>query len=161
MNDTTKAGASAGAKPPVEEPPNAMVHVPPAAAPEPEPEVPAEPSVDFDMDEGGNTLRIKLGGRLFIARENTIAQRKEILTEAQKANQAEGEEEVDEDASFDVVLASINSLSSIYPQIAEVLEYADGAEQGLPPSREFVERHVRVSAYGRLFRQLHSAEGKD
>ena len=172
----TPAAAGGTATPPAPEPPNAMV----TAEQPPEPDADAGSAgkeaseFDFDMDAAGNEFRVKLGGRPFIAREATIKTRKDGILKAREQRDAnppppsekadgeavdEGDAAAVESAGFDALEASLTTFADVYEQLAEVLVHADGPEEGQPPTLEYVERHVRMSAYHRLFRRLNRAEG--
>jgi hypothetical protein len=132
---------------------------------------PAEPAaatgdvldaVDIDLDEFIE-LKTRLGGRAFIAREPSIATQKALIRGGASDDEVdELDDELDERTVEDA-LESLKNLSSVYPQVAQVLRYADGEEQGRPPSREFVEEHMRISGFQKLFRQLLGgrAEGEE
>jgi hypothetical protein len=145
------------------EPQSAIARVEPDAEPE---VVDAEPVSEFELDlDEFNTLKIKLGGRGFLAKEPSIATQKAIINASRDDDSpAEGEEgdaKQDEDAVQ--AIKSLRNLSGIYPQIEQVLFHLDGDEKGKPPSREFVEENLRISSFGRLFKKLvdsEDAEGK-
>jgi hypothetical protein len=209
------------ATPPGEEPRDAIVRTTPPA---PEPEKPVVPAavqangpsdVDVDLDEFV-TLRVKLGGERFIARETSLETQKAIVRavtqaeiDAARERQAadpvgqifEGKSDDElqaradelgltvqgsgEDGAVlrkdliaeltisdpDAIVASleearddtIRNIDSIYPQLREVLTHADGERQGQPPTREFLEQHLRNSTLRKLNKALRpseDAEGK-
>jgi hypothetical protein len=168
-----EASAAAPAAPPVAdpvapEPPNATVKAEDdGAKPGTELEPATDPGgvkgevLDFDLDlDKPAVLRVQLGGRPFDAVD--MAQKELIRTAIEQGND-DADGDVDEDESDKDVLEAIQSLRSldqIYPQIAQVLTHADGDEKGEPPSREFVENHLRISTFGALMRGLARREGK-
>lgn len=135
------------------EPPNAMV---PADPPSAEPEAPevvdgeVVPEVELDLD-AFVTAKTRLGGRPFLAKEPSIETQMATIRAATGDDEpAEG----DVEATIDDALQTLKSLGTIYDQVREVLFHADGDEKGQPPSREFVEAHLRLSTFRALFRHL-------
>lgn len=146
------------------EPASAMVRTSPDAAAPEAPEVVHGEVVDYDLDlDAPAVLKVKLGGRPFHAVDMRLKTQKTLIRTAIEEGKAEGDIDVDEDESDKTVLdalQTIKSLDSIYPQVAEVLTHVDGDEEGRPPSREFVEEHLRISTFGALMRALARREGK-
>jgi hypothetical protein len=104
---------------------------------------------ELDLDEM-NTLVVKLGGRLWRAKEQTIGDQKLMTQLATRSDRQADEMTQAEQAEV--------ALSSLYPQVAKVLE---DVETGEPPTREFVEEKLTTRNFGRLMERLNtdSAEG--
>jgi hypothetical protein len=154
MEASTSTPAATAADAAAPEPPNAMV---PAAPPEVEaPEVvDAEPVPEIELDlDAFNTANTRLGGRKFLAKEPSIATQKATIRAATEEDDSDEAAAASDDKTIEDALQTLKSLDSIYPQIREVLFHADGDEAGRPPSREFVEEHLRLSTFRALFRHL-------
>jgi hypothetical protein len=137
-----------------------MVHVDAARARAAE-VVDGEPVPEFELDlDAFRTAKTRLGGRPFLAKEPSIDTQMATIRSATGDDEPE---EGEDEATIDDALQTLKSLESIYPQVREVLFHADGDEQGQPPSREFVQQHLRLSTFRALFRHLLGtrAEGND
>jgi len=104
----------------------------------------APEAADLDLDEV-NSIKVKLGGRVWTAVEPSIATNKILAATIRSSDDDEG----DEGASAQ------RTLDSIYEQLQHILF---DAETGRPPSREFVEQHLTGRNFGRLMERLNSTE---
>jgi hypothetical protein len=96
-------------------------------------------SWDLDLDDL-TSIKVRLGGKVWEAVEPTIEVNKDLTRALPKIEGDDAE-------------AALQALNSIYPQVARVLR---STEDGLPPSQEFVDRHLSGRNFGRLMERLNS-----
>lgn len=95
----------------------------------------------LDLDAIAIELEVRLGGKMFVVREATIEQNKEILRAVGVADAA-----ADDDGDD-----GLRNLDAIYPQLKLIMR---DKTTGKPPTKEHVEKHLTTSGLKALMARI-------
>jgi hypothetical protein len=103
-----------------------------------------QPAVDLDLDELVNEVTVRIGGKVFVAREGNIETQKSLIELLP--------DRADDDESKQ---ATLENLELIYKQLALLLK---DPKTGKPPTKKHVEEHITPVGLRKLMDRLNEAE---
>lgn len=97
---------------------------------------------EFNADEKAKeaTLRVTIGGKVFLAEEPTLATMKKVAERVPKGKRDEDDPDALE-----------KDIDSVFPQLEVLLK---GEDDGKPPTKKHVEEHLTMRRAGELIREL-------
>lgn len=95
----------------------------------------------MDLDALAVELEVKIGGKLFTAREASVETNKEILRAMPEGLDRDSDDPADQ----------LRNLDAIYPQLSRLLT---DKETSKPPAKEHLERHLTTSGLKALMKRL-------
>ncbi len=99
----------------------------------------------FNADEKANegSLEVTIGGKVFVAKEPTLAVMKQLAEAAPKSTPEEDKDKSESERMQE-------GIDSIFPQLEVLLR----DEKGAPPKKAFIEEHLSMRRAGEMIQTL-------